>query len=267
MNPQVLAANALDALIATLPVGYAFGAGVVSTVNPCGFAMLPAYLALYLGTGKADFYERAALARSGRAVWIAAVMTAGFVLLFGTIGTVVSVGGRLVIAAMPWLGLLVGAALLGCGLWMLTGRSLSAGVFNRLAGHIGDPREVSARGFFLFGIAFGAASLSCTLPIFLTVVQCLYRRGRRCRPGPVPELCPGHGLGRVGAHRHRRTGAGGTAGGPHPAPDALRARRQRVAVGAGGRLHCLLLAGSRRVARRLVSGLSVDGASRRILPT
>jgi cytochrome c biogenesis protein CcdA len=170
MNPQVLAANALDALIATLPVGYAFGAGVVSTVNPCGFAMLPAYLALYLGTGKADFYERAALARSGRAVWIAAVMTAGFVLLFGTIGTVVSVGGRLVIAAMPWLGLLVGAALLGCGLWMLTGRSLSAGVFNRLAGHIGDPREVSARGFFLFGIAFGAASLSCTLPIFLTVV-------------------------------------------------------------------------------------------------
>jgi len=43
-------------------------------------------------------------------------------------------------------------------------------VVHRLAKRIGDPRDVSARGFFLFGIAFGAASLSCTLPIFLTVV-------------------------------------------------------------------------------------------------
>mgnify|MGYP001611737333 FL=1 len=32
-----------------LPLGYAFGAGMVSTVNPCGFAMLPAYLGLFLG--------------------------------------------------------------------------------------------------------------------------------------------------------------------------------------------------------------------------
>ena len=33
-----------------IPLGYAFGAGMVSAVNPCGFAMLPAYLGLYLGT-------------------------------------------------------------------------------------------------------------------------------------------------------------------------------------------------------------------------
>ena len=33
-----------------IPLGYAFGAGMVSTVNPCGFAMLPAYLGLYLGS-------------------------------------------------------------------------------------------------------------------------------------------------------------------------------------------------------------------------
>ncbi|MBI4082237.1 MAG: cytochrome c biogenesis protein CcdA [Candidatus Lambdaproteobacteria bacterium] len=170
MSLQVAAANALDALAAYLPVGYAFGAGMVSTVNPCGFAMLPAYLALYLGTGSADFYRRPAPVRGVRALWISAAMTAGFVLLFGVVGSVVAVGGRLVISAMPWMGLLIGVALLLFGLWMLTGRSLSAGVFHRLAERIGDPRNVSGRGFFLYGIAFGAASLSCTLPIFLTVV-------------------------------------------------------------------------------------------------
>ena len=32
-----------------LPFGYAFAAGMVAAVNPCGFSLLPAYLSLYLG--------------------------------------------------------------------------------------------------------------------------------------------------------------------------------------------------------------------------
>ncbi len=32
-----------------LPFGYAFGAGMATTVSPCGIAMLPAYVSLYLG--------------------------------------------------------------------------------------------------------------------------------------------------------------------------------------------------------------------------
>jgi cytochrome c biogenesis protein CcdA len=170
MDFQALVSSWMGGMADALPVGYAFGAGMVSTVNPCGFAMLPAYLALYLGTGADDFYQRPVFSRGIRALWIAAVMTVGFVLLFGTIGTVVSIGGRHVIAIMPWMGLLIGLALFGFGVWMLTGRSLATGIFHRIAERIGDPRDVSTRGFFLYGIAFGAASLSCTLPIFLTVV-------------------------------------------------------------------------------------------------
>lgn len=170
MDPQALAATWLDGLVNLLPVGYAFGAGMVSTVNPCGFAMLPAYLGMYLGTGDEAFFQRSAVSRGARALWIAAVMTVGFVLLFGTIGVAVSLGGRFVIDAMPWVGLSIGIVLLAFGVWMFSGRSLSASVFHRLAERIGDPRGVSLRGFFLYGVAFGAASLSCTLPIFLTVV-------------------------------------------------------------------------------------------------
>lgn len=170
MDPQAWAIIWIGGLADALPVGYAFGAGMVSTVNPCGFVMLPGYLALYLGTGSDQFYQRSPFSRGMRALWIAAVMTVGFVLFFGAIGTVVSFGGQLVIGIMPWVGLFIGLALFASGLWMLAGRSLSAGIFNRIAERFGDPREVSTRGFFLYGIAFGAASLSCTLPIFLTVV-------------------------------------------------------------------------------------------------
>jgi len=53
---------------------------------------------------------------------------------------------------------------------MLLGRSISLPFMLNLAGRIGDPREMSISGFFLFGVAFGATSLSCTLPIFLMVV-------------------------------------------------------------------------------------------------
>ena len=31
------------------PLGLAFAAGLVATINPCGFAMLPAYLSFFLG--------------------------------------------------------------------------------------------------------------------------------------------------------------------------------------------------------------------------
>src|SRR3990170_297595 len=51
-----------------LPVGYAFGAGMVSTVNPCGFALLPAYLGLYLGKGTERFIQTSGRRRLGQAL-------------------------------------------------------------------------------------------------------------------------------------------------------------------------------------------------------
>jgi cytochrome c biogenesis protein CcdA len=56
------------------------------------------------------------------------------------------------------------------GLWMLAGRTLYTGVFERLAARVGDPTAMGVRGFFLFGLAYGLASLSCTLPVFLAVM-------------------------------------------------------------------------------------------------
>ncbi|HJN87416.1 MAG: cytochrome c biogenesis protein CcdA [Dehalococcoidia bacterium] len=35
---------------------------------------------------------------------------------------------------------------------------------------MGDPSKVNPRGYFMFGLSYGTAFLSCTLPIFLAVV-------------------------------------------------------------------------------------------------
>jgi len=167
---QELAVQWLTSLSTLLPFGFAFGAGIVAAVNPCGFAMLPAYLSLYLGNQEVGFEKRSSLGRGLRALLVGSAVSLGFVLLFGLAGVVVSAGGSALLRTMPWVGMVIGAALILMGLWMLAGRTFYSGVFERLAGRIGDPKAMSVRGFFLFGLAYGLASLSCTLPVFLAVM-------------------------------------------------------------------------------------------------
>lgn len=167
---QALLAGWLSSLTEVLPVGFAFAAGMVAAINPCGFAMLPAYLSLYLGAGEQDFAKRSSLARSLRALLVGATVSSGFILLFGAAGLVISAGGNALLAAMPALGIAIGGVLVLIGVWMFAGRTLYAGIFERLASRMGDPGTVSMKGFFLFGLAYGAASLSCTLPVFLAVI-------------------------------------------------------------------------------------------------
>jgi cytochrome c-type biogenesis protein len=170
MEIQVWASQLLSQLAGSLNVGYAFGAGMVSAVNPCGFAMLPAYLSLYLGAGDEQFKEKSWFYRLSKAVGITCIVTAGFGFLFGTIGIVVSAGGAALFAIMPWISVLVGGGLILVGIWMLLGKHFSFDILMKLGNRIGDPRTISIRGFFLFGLAFGATSMGCTLPIFLVVV-------------------------------------------------------------------------------------------------
>ncbi len=167
---QALLTGWISNLTIVLPVGFAFGAGMVSAVNPCGFAMLPAYLSLYLGSHEDDFRKRSAVRRALRALLIGAVVSLGFILLFGLAGVVVSAGGNAILSIMPWVGAVIGVVLVLMGVWMFAGRGLYTGVFERVAGQVGDPKAMSVRSFFLFGLAYGLASLSCTLPVFLAVI-------------------------------------------------------------------------------------------------
>jgi len=167
---QELFTQWLTSLGALLPFGFAFGAGIVAAVNPCGFAMLPAYLSLYVGSREEGFEKRSVIRRALRAVLIGGVVSLGFVLLFGLAGVIVAAGGSAILGFMPWVGAVIGGFLVLMGLWMLAGRTLYTGVFDRFAARIGDPTTMGVRGFFLFGFAYGLASLSCTLPVFLAVM-------------------------------------------------------------------------------------------------
>ncbi|MDE2801542.1 MAG: cytochrome c biogenesis protein CcdA, partial [Chloroflexota bacterium] len=56
------------------------------------------------------------------------------------------------------------------GAWIMLGGKVNIGMFSRAAAHMGDARQVNLKSYFLFGLSYGTASLSCTLPIFIAVV-------------------------------------------------------------------------------------------------
>ncbi len=159
-----------------LPLGFAFGAGMVATVNPCGFVMLPAYLSLYVtDTGPGD--ERSPGTRVLKSVVVSAMVGLGFVVLFGSVGLAVSYGARSVVSIFPWVAFALGFVMAALGAYILGGGNVYASSASRTAGNIGDPRDNSMRGYFLFGISYAVASLSCTLPIFLGLISSSLARG------------------------------------------------------------------------------------------
>lgn len=167
---QVFFSGLMVALVGYLPIGYAFGAGMMASVNPCGFPMLPLYLSLYLGTQEEGFMRKAPSSRLLHAMGVALVVSSGFVVLFGLVGLLVMMGARILTEVIPFIAVGIGFFLLLLGFWMLAGKHVSPSLFMRISQRMGNPNKSGLRGFFLYGLAYAICSLSCTLPIFLIVV-------------------------------------------------------------------------------------------------
>jgi cytochrome c-type biogenesis protein len=164
---QTSAETAVAGAAALLPVGWAFAAGMVASVNPCGFLLLPSYLSYHLGTEEEGFYEQTAGKRLGKALLLGGVATAGFVTILTIFGGIIAAGGRGLITVAPFAGVAIGAVMALLGVYLLvTHRSLGIMAASRVT--VTPKRNL--RNVYSFGIAYAIGSLSCTLPIFLVVV-------------------------------------------------------------------------------------------------
>jgi cytochrome c biogenesis protein CcdA len=157
----------LLSLGARAPLGYALAAGMVASVNPCGFALLPGYLGYYLGDrGDAHGWQ---LAR--RAVAVSVTVSASFALLFGLAGILTALAASALAASLPWAGAAVGVILIGLGGYLAAGRDVSVSLAPRAAQLLRPAtRHRGLAGYAAYGLAYGVASLGCTLPVFLAVV-------------------------------------------------------------------------------------------------
>ncbi len=148
-------------------VSFAFAAGLLATVNPCGFTMLPSFLTFYLGAHEQDG-DRSLVARVRQGLTVGAVLSLAFGAVFVVVGLLVTAGLRTVIEIVPWVAVGVAFTLLAVGAAMLAGRHVGLTSASRVTvrtGERGGHRRVA-----LFGVTYALASLSCTLAVFLVVV-------------------------------------------------------------------------------------------------
>jgi cytochrome c-type biogenesis protein len=151
------------------PIALAFGSGMLATVNPCGFPLLPAYLSYFLGIDQADSTTRAGV---GRSLAVGGSVAAGFLAVFLVAGLALSHLSASVYEWAPWLTIVIGVALVILGIAMLRGFELTLAIPKLNKGG----RARTGRSMLLFGISYAIASLSCTLPTFMVVVAGTFRR-------------------------------------------------------------------------------------------
>ncbi len=151
----------------------AFSAGMVATVNPCGFALLPAYLSYFLGLDADDATNAPSAVRTMRrspamrALVVSAAVTAGFLVVFGIMGLVWSSISSVVGTRLPWFTIVVGIGLVVLGIAVLRGFEPIVRVPHLDVSR--DGRELLT--MFLYGISYAVASLSCTIPVFIGLVS------------------------------------------------------------------------------------------------
>jgi cytochrome c-type biogenesis protein len=133
-------------------------------VNPCGFPLLPAFLSYYLGAEEEQLPS--APTRVLQGLVVGGLVALGFLGFFALVGLPVSFGVGAIARAVPWAGLTTGALLAIVGVITLVG------VHPRVPLQVRVPvrRERRLGAMLLFGVGYGAASLGCTLPLFLALV-------------------------------------------------------------------------------------------------
>lgn len=173
-------------------IGLAMGAGMLAAVNPCGFALLPAYLSLFVLDHR-QLPRGVAVVRAARA---SVALTLGFAAVFLAFGLAVTPVAASVQAYLPAFTVVLGITVAVAGLWVALGRRLPTFSFGRRGSGPGKPPTASWASMTGFGASYAVASLGCTIAPFLAVVVASFRSGSMSQ-GLVLFLAYAVGMGLV----------------------------------------------------------------------
>ena len=157
----------------TTLAGLALSAGFISAFNPCGFAMMPAYLSYFLGI---EGDSRPSAAQSIlRGLGVGLTLCAGFMTVFGAIGALAStvLSRSAIESRVAWVTFVLGILMGLLGVAMLWGFEPKFRLPRLQRG--GQSRRLGS--IFGFGVSYAVVSLGCTMPVFFgTVVSAFSSR-------------------------------------------------------------------------------------------
>ncbi len=138
--------------------------GLIASINPCGFVLLPTYLMYFMGVSAANGEMQKA--PISKALYVGSMVSAGFLAVFFTIGAVTQFWTQTLLDNAKYATLVIGILFIVLGVAMLFGFKLPIGTMQLDTGE----RDRTMRAMFLYGVAYAVASLGCTLPLFMTTL-------------------------------------------------------------------------------------------------
>lgn len=138
--------------------------GLVASINPCGFVLLPTYLMYFMGVSAASGEMQKA--PISKALLVGTTVSAGFMTVFFAIGAITQFWTQSLLENAKYATLGIGVIFVILGTAMLFGYKLPIGTMQVNTGE----RDRTMRSMFLYGIAYAVASLGCTLPLFMTTL-------------------------------------------------------------------------------------------------
>lgn len=141
-------------------LGLSFLRGMVASVNPCAFVLLPTYLVYFLGVeAELGGPQRASVRR---ALGVSASVSAGFMSVFVVAGVLSNSVTKWLDRNAKYATAVIGVALILLGVAMLLGYRLPFATPNVS----GAGRDRTARSMFVYGVAYALASIGCTIGLF-----------------------------------------------------------------------------------------------------
>lgn len=143
-------------MTSTQDLSLVFAAGVFATFNPCGFAMLPAYMTMLVNSStKSTSPTQLAL----RAIQFASLMSLGVISVFALFAAVIFPISTSIQRYLPIVTITIGGLLIALGAMTLLGRA----VFLKKLWSPNTAPSTRLRSLYLYGVTFALGSVSCTI--------------------------------------------------------------------------------------------------------
>lgn len=153
-------------------LAFPLAAGLIAAFNPCGFAMLPAYLAFFLGhelKNPPDGYQGFL-----NGVKVSLTLSAGFVFVFALVGILTNtvISENSIEERAGYITFPIGIVLILLGLAMIRGYHPNL----RIPGLRITNLNRQLPSIFLFGVSYAIVSIGCSAPIFFITVGSSFSR-------------------------------------------------------------------------------------------
>ena len=153
-------------------LAFPLAAGLIAAFNPCGFAMLPAYLSFFLGQDQENETDGYQNFLTGLKVSL--TLSAGFIFVFGILGILTNsiISESFIERQAGYLTLAIGIVLILLGLVMIRGLQPTLKIPGFQITNIN--RQLPS--IFLFGVSYAVVSVGCSAPIFFITVGSSFSR-------------------------------------------------------------------------------------------